>query len=96
MTGIRFEWDPSKASANAKKHHVTFEEAVTVFSDEHGRLIPDPDHPSGEQRFILLGMSISLNVLVVCHCERASGQILRIISARKANAAEKQQYRRKP
>lgn len=96
MTGLRFEWDPAKAAANLRKHKVAFEEAVAVFADEDARLIPDPDHSAKEERFILLGMSNHLRLLVVCHCERASGSVLRIISARKANSHEARQYRSKP
>ncbi len=92
MAGIKIEWDPLKAVANKKKHHVSFEEAATAFSDEVGRLIPDPDHSDDEDRFVLLGMSWSLRVLVVCHCYRESSSVIRIISARKATKAERANY----
>ena len=92
MSNIKIEWDPLKAVANKKKHRVSFEEAATAFSDEVGRLIPDPDHSEDEDRFILLGMSWSLRVLVVCHCYRESSSVIRIISARKATKAERAQY----
>jgi uncharacterized DUF497 family protein len=65
-------------------------------ADEAAKLIPDPDHSSGEERFVLLGMSLQLRILVVCHCERASGSVLRLISARKATSHEARQYRSKP
>jgi uncharacterized protein len=92
MANIKIEWDPVKASSNLKKHGVSFEEAATAFSDDIGRLIPDPDHSDEEDRFILLGMSWSLKVLVVCHCYRDSSSIIRIISARKATKTECAQY----
>jgi uncharacterized DUF497 family protein len=70
MSSLHFEWDPTKAAANERKHGVTFEEAQSVFADERARLIDDPDHSEDEDRFILLGISSSLRVLVVVHCYR--------------------------
>lgn len=93
MADLRIDWDPAKSLANLTKHGVSFEEAATVFSDENGRLIPDPDHSEEEDRFILLGMSWSLRVLVVCHCYREASDLIRIISARKATRKEQAQYR---
>lgn len=93
MADLRIDWDPRKAAANKKKHGVSFEEAATAFSDENGRLIPDPDHSEDEDRFILLGLSWSLRLLVVCHCFREAPGVIRIISARKANRSEQGQYR---
>ena len=81
MPGIRFEWDSRKNSTNQRKHGVSFEEAATVFSDEHALLVDDPDHSEDEDRFILLGLSTSLRTLVVCHCYRETAGIVRIISA---------------
>ena len=92
MVELNIEWDPRKAAANKKKHGISFDEAATVFSDENGRLIPDPDHSEEEDRFILLGMSWSLRILVVCHCYRATKNVIRIISARKATRSERAQY----
>jgi uncharacterized protein len=92
MTALRFEWDERKASANAKKHGVSFEEAKSVFVDERAKLIDDPDHSEGEDRFILLGLSSSLRLLLVCHCYRIDGNVIRIISARKASANESKSY----
>jgi uncharacterized DUF497 family protein len=92
MTALRFEWDPAKAGTKQKKHGVSFEEAQTVFSDERARLIDDPDHSDEEERFILLGLSSSLRVLVVVHCYRAKGNIIRIISACKATREEQRHY----
>jgi uncharacterized DUF497 family protein len=92
MSDLRFEWDPRKASANARKHGVSFEEARSVFADERAKLIDDPDHSEDEDRFILLGLSGSLRVLIVCHCYREEGNVIRIISARKATAKEAKFY----
>ena len=89
---LSFEWDPGKAAQNLRKHGVSFEEAVSVFSDERARLIDDPDHSADEERFILLGLSASLRVLVVVHCYRRSGSAIRLISARKATREEKRFY----
>ena len=89
---LRFEWDPAKSRLNERKHRVSFEEAATVFQDEHALLIDDPDHSEEEERFVLLGLSASLRVLVVCHCYRAKGGVVRIISARKATAPERSAY----
>jgi len=86
-----FEWDPDKDVSNQGKHGVSFEEAKTVFTDQFARLIADPDHSQEEDRFILLGMSIYSNLLVVCHCIR-TGEVIRIISARKADKQERRIY----
>ena len=82
----------AKAAANERKHGVSFEEAKSVFSDERAKLIDDPDHSEKEDRFILLGISGLLRVLVVCHCYRTEGNVIRIISARKATARESKSY----
>jgi uncharacterized protein len=92
MSELRFEWDAKKDRANQKKHRVSFAEAKSAFSDERGLLRDDPDHSEDEDRFILLGMSTPLRVLVVCHCYRARGDVIRIISARKAEQHEQQDY----
>jgi len=93
MSNIKFEWDSRKASANEKKHGISFEEARTVFFDENAKLIDDPDHSDEEERFVLLGLSSSLRVVLVCHCYSEEGNVIRIISARKASAHESKQYR---
>jgi hypothetical protein len=92
MNSLRIDWDPRKAAANRRKHGVSFEEARTVFFDERGRLIDDPDHSEDEERFVLLGLSSSLRLLVVCHCYRGQGGVIRIISARRATARESKFY----
>ncbi len=92
MNVLKFTWDDIKALKNQKKHGVSFEEAKTVFFDDSARLIPDPEHSEEEDRFILLGLSIHLRLLLVCHCYRENGQQIRIISARKAKKPEQKQY----
>lgn len=92
MADVRFEWDPRKSRSNRAKHGVTFEEAGSAFLDENARVIPDPVHSQDEERFVLLGMSIRLRVLVVCHCYRESDDVIRIISARRADLAERRYY----
>lgn len=85
-----FEWDERKAKENLRKHKVSFAEAVTVFSDPLSVTIPDPEHSTGEQRYIDLGTSDRNRVLVVVYTERAKA--IRLISARKATRAERKQY----
>lgn len=90
MSTLRFEWDERKAVANAKKHGVSFEEARSVFVDDRAKLIDDPDH--SEERFVLLGLSSALRLLLVCHCYRSEGNVIGIVSARKASAGEFRSY----
>ena len=92
MPDLRFEWDENKNRANRKRHRVSFEEAQTVFLDDNALLIDDPEHSVTEQRFVLLGLSSTLRLLVVCHCVRQSGNVIRIISARKADRSERSAY----
>jgi uncharacterized DUF497 family protein len=92
MNALSFEWGPKKAQSNAAKHGITFGEAKSVFYDETALIIPDPDHSIAEERFVIMGMSSSLRVLVVVHCLRKNNQVIRIISARKAGTKEKQPY----
>ena len=89
---MQFEWDSSKASANLKKHQVSFEEAKTVFFDDFAVQFFDEEHSRDEDRFIMLGMSSGAKLLVVCHCERGDDEIIRIISARKATRSEASFY----
>jgi len=91
MGHIFFEWDESKNASNQKKHGVSFDEAKTIFTDQFARLIADPENSEDEDRFILLGTSISTKLLVVCHCIRAN-DCIRIISARKADKQERSIY----
>ena len=92
MSSLRFEWDARKAASNKRKHGISFAEAKTAFLDEHARVIADPEHSDEEDRFVLLGLSTSVRVLVVCHCYRKGGDVIRIISARKADRDEIEQY----
>jgi uncharacterized protein len=92
MSSLQFEWDDRKAAANLKKHGVSFAEARSVFLDDRARLIDDPDHSDDEERFVLLGLSASLRLLLVCHCYRGEGNIVRIVSARKASTRESKAY----
>jgi hypothetical protein len=92
MKTISFVWDVTKAELNLKKHKIPFEEAQTVFSDPNARMIFDPEHSEDEDRFILLGISSGLKLLVVCHCYIEDAMVIRIISARKANKSEQKQY----
>lgn len=89
---IKFEWDPPKAAANLKKHQVSFEEARSVFYDEFAVQFFDEGHSSDEERFLMLGMSSAAKLLLVCHCEREHGEVIRIISARKATQRESAFY----
>jgi uncharacterized DUF497 family protein len=92
MDNLSFVWDPHKNEINIEKHDIDFEEAKSVFFDENARVIYDPDHSIQEDRFIILGLSEKLRLLVVCHCYRESDFIIRIISARKASRKEAQAY----
>lgn len=92
MPHFTFEWDDKKNSTNKREHGISFEEAQTVFVDEKALFIHDPDHSDEEDRFILMGLSAKLRVLVVCHCYRKRDEVIRIISARKATSLEQEQY----
>jgi uncharacterized DUF497 family protein len=92
MSDLRFTWDPRKARANERKHGISFDEASTVFLDDDALLMADPDHSTDEDRFLLLGLSARLRLLVVCHCLREQGEVIRLISARKADRPERDQY----
>jgi uncharacterized DUF497 family protein len=90
---LRFEWDEAKNRANKRKHRVSFEEAETVFLDDWGVLIKDAE--DDEERFILIGTSGATRVLLVCHTYRSRDQVIRLISARRANRTERRQYERR-
>ncbi|MBI3148037.1 MAG: BrnT family toxin [Betaproteobacteria bacterium] len=89
---MRFEWDATKAASNLKKHQVSFEEAQSVFFDDFAVQFFDDEHSPDDERFIMLGMSSGARLLVVCHCERGNGEVVRIISARKATRSEASFY----
>ena len=90
---IRFDWDPAKARTNERKHGVSFAEAQSVFYDEFARQFYDPESSEAEDRFLLLGMSNRARMILVCHCERSGGDVIRIISARKATRSERKYYK---
>lgn len=90
---IKFEWNTVKATSNKKKHGVSFEEAQSVFYDEFAVQFFDEDNFESEDRFLMLGFSNEARLLIVCHCERGQGNIIRIISARKATKKESNYYR---
>ena len=92
MNSISFKWDQNKNRENIKKHKVSFEEAKTVFYDESARLISDPEHSMDEERFILLGISAKLQLLIVVHTYKENDEVIRIISARKATKSESKYY----
>ena len=95
MDELRFEWDDEKEKINIRKHGIALDEARTVFYDEHAVQFFDPDHSAEEDRFILLGISFKLRILVVCHCFRESETVVRLFSARKADRDEEQEYWRR-
>jgi uncharacterized DUF497 family protein len=92
MDKIRFTWDARKAGQNIKKHKVSFEEAATVFYDENAIEFFDPEHSRSEDRFLMLGLSGRLRVIVVSYCVRNKGSEIRIISARTATKKEGKVY----
>ena len=92
MSEIHFEWDPRKARSNLRKHGVSFDEATSVFYDEEALMLDDPEHSEDEERFVLLGLSSVLRILVVIHCFRREDERIRIISARKTTSHEAGQY----
>ena len=89
---IEFDWDPAKAKKNLKAHGVSFEEAKSVFFDDFARQYFDKSHSEEEDRFLMLGVSNKSRVLLICHCELESKEVIRIISARKATAKERELY----
>ncbi|KAF0150125.1 MAG: hypothetical protein FD143_2645 [Ignavibacteria bacterium] len=89
---MHFIWDQNKNLANINKHKISFEEARTVFFDDNARLIPDPVHSITEERFIILGITNKLRLLVVVHTYKENDDVLRIISARKATKTETKYY----
>jgi uncharacterized DUF497 family protein len=95
MADLHFTWDRVKAAANVAKQGVTFEEAETVFSDEAALLLDDPEHSATEDRFVLLGLSGHLRVLVVVHCYWEADTVIRLISARRADRLEREVYVRR-
>ncbi len=92
MDALKFQWDDTKAAENQIKHGISFEEAETVFYDPFAIEFYDDENSQWEDRFLLLGISSNLNLLMICHCFRESDSIIRIISARKATKNEAKYY----
>jgi len=92
MDGLTFVWDDRKNKENRRKHDVSFEEAQSVFFDDDAREFFDPDHSEDEERFLLIGRSYRLRILLICHCFRESERVIRIISARRATKKERAVY----
>jgi len=93
MKTLKFEWDDNKALSNIEKHDgVSFEEAESVFYDERAIEFYDEEHSESENRFLMLGLSGKLRLLLVCHCIRENNSVIRIISARKATNKESKHY----
>ena len=93
MKEVEFIWDEKKNAANIKKHGIDFQEAATVFFDDYAILFDDPDHSEGEDRFLIIGYSLKQRVCIVSHCYREGGDLIRIISARKALKDEIRDYK---
>ena len=89
---LRFEWDERKNAVNQKKHGISFQEAMSVFADENALFMADLDHSETEARFLLLGLSATLRLVVVSHCYRSRDEVIRIVSARRATRRERAQY----
>ncbi len=92
MRPLGFEWNETKAEANLRKHRVSFLEATSVFEDDDALLMADPEHSEDEDRFLILGTSLRRRVVLVAHCYRQAGDVIRIISARKASARQRREY----
>jgi hypothetical protein len=92
LYATRFIWDIDKNKANIRKHGVSFDEAKTVFLDDNALVMSDEEHSDDEERFIIMGLSTNLRLLVVCHCFRDNDKVVRLISARKAIGKERELY----
>ena len=92
IDGSFYDWDENKHEANIKKHGINFYEAASVFLDPHVVEQYDFEHSIDEDRFIAIGISEKLNMLIVCHCYRGDDDIIRIISARYASKRENEIY----
>jgi uncharacterized DUF497 family protein len=88
---MEFEWDKVKATANFKKHGITFDEASTVFADSLARIFDDAEHSTEEHREIIVGHSILGRLLLVSFTEREA-DVIRIFSARETTGRERQDY----
>ena len=92
MDELRFEWDERKNRENQRKHGVSFEEARSAFFDQKAVEFYDDEYDQQEERFLLLGVSAKLRILMICHCHREGGDVIRIVSARKATKNEQREY----
>ena len=88
----KFTWDEDKHKTNKQKHKISFEEASSVFDDDYAIYFDDESHSQDEDRFIIIGISKFDKLLLVCHCYREEGAVIRIISARKATKTESKLY----
>ena len=95
LDGQLFVWDSEKHESNKRKHGIAFEEAATVFMLDDTRYMPDNDNSDGEERFIAIGVSDKLNILMVCHCMRENDEVIRIISARQTEKHEQNLLKRR-
>ncbi len=93
---IEFQWDKEEATFNRQTHGISFVEAKSIFFDENARIIPDPEYPREEERFILIGLSVTVRQIVVCRCFKEGENMIRLLSARKATSCESEQYWRVP
>lgn len=92
MRNEEFEWDEDKNIINIQKHGISFNEAKTIFDDEFVLFYPDDEHSQNEERFIAIGESVTEKLLMVCYCERENTELVRIISARRADKYDKEIY----
>jgi uncharacterized DUF497 family protein len=90
MKALHFTWDPKKATANLRKHGVSFEEASTAFRNPLATVLPDPTHSGQEERLLIIGHSAAGRLLLVVFTERVDR--IRIISARETSARERREY----
>ena len=92
IDGKMFDWDRKKNLININKHGISFKEAATVFQDKKSIELDDLEHSQDEDRFIVIGKSRRLRLMVVCHCYRENDTVIRLISAREANKDEAELY----
>ena len=88
LGGKHFDWDRDKNLTNINKHGISFKEAASVFQDKNSIELDDIEHSQDEDRFLIIGKSKRLRLMVVCHCYRENNTVIRIISARNANNDE--------
>ena len=91
---MRYDWDEEKYFINKTKHGIRFEDAVVIWADQNALEFYDPDNSSVEDRYIRIGLNPFKGILLVIFCERSDGDVIRIISARKATLEERNEYER--